>query len=272
MKKIFASTNALVDMPTHYCPGCTHGVIHRMVAESIEELGLRERAVGVAPVGCAVLAYDYFNCDMFQASHGRAPAVATGAKRSRPNLILFTYQGDGDLASIGMAETVHAAARGEPITVFFVNNGIYGMTGGQMAPTTLEGQKTTTSPLGRDVGMGKTGPPIDMCKLLSALPGAAYLARVPLTSPKGVKKARKYMRKAVRAQMERKGFSMVEVLSACPVQWHLAPLAALKHIDEDVVEIFPPGEYVDRMNEKPAAESADDEASQPDASRVSGAA
>ncbi|HUU85211.1 MAG TPA: thiamine pyrophosphate-dependent enzyme [Phycisphaerae bacterium] len=260
---VFKRPDALTETPLHYCPGCGHGIFHRLVAQMIDEFGLMDRTVGIVPVGCSVLAYNYFACDTIEASHGRAPAVATGVKRCLPDRFVFTYQGDGDLASIGMAETVHAAARGESICVFFVNNGIYGMTGGQMAPTTLAGQKTTTSPLGRDVSVGKTGPPIDMCKLLSSLPGVAYLARVPLTSPKNVRKAHKYMCKAVRAQLENKGFSMVEVLSACPVQWRMAPLVALKHIDEDVVKVFPPGEFVNRVDEKPASAGAQEKVAAP---------
>ena len=269
---VFKRPQGLTQTPLHYCPGCSHGIFHRLVAQMIDEFDLMDRTVGVIPVGCSVLAYNYFACDTIEASHGRAPAVATGVKRCLPDRFVFTYQGDGDLASIGMAETVHCAARGEPICIFFVNNGIYGMTGGQMAPTTLAGQKTTTSPLGRDTGVGCTGSPIDMCKLLSSLPGVAYLARVPLTSPKNVKKAQKYMRKAVRAQLEGKGFSMVEVLAACPVQWHMTPLEALKHIDENVVKVYPPGEFVDRVDEKPAPAPADPKVTKPGASPVAGAA
>jgi len=242
---VFERPEALLDRPHHYCPGCTHGIFHRLVAEMIDEFGLLNRTIGVCPVGCAVLAYDYFRCDMIQASHGRAPAVATGVKRVLPDRFVFAYQGDGDLASIGMAETVHAAARGENVTVFFVNNGTYGMTGGQMAPTSLIGQKTTTSPSGREAAT--CGYPIDMCKLLATLPGVAYLARVPLTSPKNLNTARKYMRKAVRAQLEGKGFAMIEALSSCPVQWHMTPVVALRYIDEEVVKAFPPGEFVDRV-------------------------
>ena len=242
---VFERPGALVDRPNHYCPGCSHGIFHRLVAEMIDEFKLFDRTVGIVPVGCAVLAYNYFEFDTLQASHGRAPACATGVKRSWPDRFVFTYQGDGDLASIGMGETVHAAARGEKITIFFVNNGIYGMTGGQMAPTTLAGQKSTTSPGGRNTEM--TGQPIDICKLLASLPGVAYLARVPLTSPKHLNTARKYMRKAVRAQLDGLGFALVEALCACPVQWGMEPKLALKHIDDDVVKIYPPGEFVDRV-------------------------
>jgi 2-oxoglutarate ferredoxin oxidoreductase subunit beta len=243
---VFDRPPTLVDRPHHYCPGCSHGIFHRLIAELVDEYELADKTVGVCPVGCAVLAYEYFNCDMIEASHGRAPAVATGLKRCLPDRFVFTYQGDGDLASIGMAETVHAAARGENITIFFVNNGIYGMTGGQMAPTSLAGQKTTTSPGGRD--LSATGHPIDMCKLLDSLPGVAYLARVPLTSPKHLRKARKYMRKAIRAQTEKKGFGLVEALCACPVQWHLSPIDSLKRVDQVVTKVFEPGVFVDRVD------------------------
>ncbi len=268
---VFERPEALIDTPMHYCPGCTHGIFHRLVAEVIDEFGLMDRTVGVMSVGCSVLAYNYFAFDTIQASHGRAPAVATGVKRCLPDRFVFTYQGDGDLASIGMAETIHAAARGEPFCIFFVNNGIYGMTGGQMAPTTLDGQKTTTSPQGRDIGSGKTGAPIDMCELLATLPAVAYLARVPLTSPKNVKKARKYIRKAVRAQLEGKGFAMVEALSSCPVQWHMTPMEALKHIDDQVLKTFPPGEFVDRVDQDPAPKRSDDLVTEPAARPTSGA-
>jgi len=242
---VFHRPEALSDKPMHYCPGCSHGTYHRLVAEMIDEFDLLGRTVGICPVGCAVFAYDYFEFDMIEASHGRAPAVATGVKRCLPDRFVFTYQGDGDLASIGMAETIHAAARSENITVFFVNNGIFGMTGGQMAPTSLLGQKTTTSPSGRDVAGG--GYPIKICELLSSLEGVAYLARVPLTSPKNINICRKYMRKAVRTQLEGRGFSLVEVLSPCPVQWGMTPRQALTHIDQNVVKTFVPGEFVDRL-------------------------
>ena len=250
MKKIFASTKGLVDMPTHYCPGCTHGVIHRIVAESIEELGLRERAVGIAPVGCAVLAYEYFNCDMFEASHGRAPAVATGAKRSRPDLILFTYQGDGDLAAIGTAETIHAANRGESITAIFINNAVYGMTGGQMAPTTLAGQKTTTTPYGRDDRI--EGYPIRMSELLALVRGAAYIERVAVNSPANIRKTKKAMRKAFQTQLDGLGFSLVEILSPCPTNWKMSPAEAWKWVDEVMTKEFPLGVILDRTGKQDA--------------------
>jgi len=245
---VFERPHAMNDKPLHYCPGCSHGTYHRLVGEMIDEFGLLGKTIGVCPVGCAVFAYEYFEFDMIEASHGRAPAVATGVKRCLPDRFVFTYQGDGDLASIGMAETIHAAARGENITVFFVNNGIYGMTGGQMAPTSLIGQRTTTSPRGRDAAW--TGQPIRMCELLSSLDGAAYLARVPLTSPKNIKICRSYMRNAVRCQLEGKGFAMVEALSPCPVQWGMTPGAALEYIDDKVVKVFPPGEFVNKLKDQ----------------------
>ncbi|MDI7247318.1 MAG: thiamine pyrophosphate-dependent enzyme [Bacillota bacterium] len=241
MQKVFGRPEALADVPTHYCPGCTHGIIHRLIAEVIDELGVRERTVGISPVGCAVLAYDYFNCDFVEASHGRAPAVATGIKRASPNSVVFTYQGDGDLASIGAGEIVHAASRGERITVIFVNNAIYGMTGGQMAPTTLPGQKTTTSPRGRDPEVA--GHPIRVCELLSSLSGAAYIARVSVTSPANVAKARRAVKKAFETQLEGRGFSLVEFLSTCPTNWGMTPVEALKWVDDKMAVYYPLGEY-----------------------------
>ena len=243
---VFDRPASMSDKPLHYCPGCTHGIIHRLVGEMVDEFGLFERTVGVCPVGCSVFAYEYFNFDCIEASHGRAPAVATAVKRTDPRRFVFTYQGDGDLASIGMAETVHSAARGERISIFFVNNGIYGMTGGQMAPTSLLGQKTTTSPTGRDLRL--TGQPIGICEMLATLPGVAFAARVPITSPKNINTARKYMRKAIRAQLEDKGLGIVEFLSTCPVQWNMTPIAAMHHIDEDVVKTYPPGVFADRVD------------------------
>lgn len=241
MQKVFGRPEALADVPTHYCPGCTHGIIHRLIAEVIDELGVRERTVGISPVGCAVLAYDYFNCDFVEASHGRAPAVATGIKRASPNSVVFAYQGDGDLASIGAGEIVHAASRGEKITVIFVNNAIYGMTGGQMAPTTLPGQKTTTSPRGRDPEVA--GHPIRVCELLSSLSGAAYIARVSVTSPANVAKARRAVKKAFETQLEGRGFSLVEFLSTCPTNWGMTPVEALKWVDDKMAVYYPLGEY-----------------------------
>ena len=209
--KVFEKPQALTDAVLHYCPGCTHGIIHRLVAEVIDELGVRGRTIGVASVGCSVFAYNYFNVDMVQAAHGRAPAVATGVKRSDADKIVFTYQGDGDLAAIGTAETVHSAARGENITIIFVNNTIYGMTGGQMAPTTLPGQVTQTSPYGRDVNL--VGYPVKVCELLSQVDGAAYLERVAVNNVKNVRNAKAAIKKAFQNQIEGKGFSLVEVLS-----------------------------------------------------------
>ena len=215
--KVFEKTKMLTDAPMHYCPGCTHGIVHRIVAESVEELGLQEKCIGVAPVGCAVFAYDYFNCDMQEAAHGRAPAVATGIKRCLPDRTVFVYQGDGDLASIGTNEIVHAAHRGEKLTVIFINNAIYGMTGGQMAPTTLVGQKTTTSPYGRSEEW--SGAPIKVCEMLSQIPGTYYAERVALNTTANILKAKKAITKAFKYQMEGHGLSIVEVLSTCPTNW-----------------------------------------------------
>ena len=242
--KVFEKSKMLTDVPLHYCPGCTHGIIHRLVAEAIEELGVADRAVGVAPVGCAVFAYKYFNCDMQQAAHGRAPAVATGIKRAVPDAIVFTYQGDGDLASIGAAEIVHAAARGENITVIFVNNAIYGMTGGQMAPTTLPGQVTTTSPRGRETEL--CGWPINVSEMLSTLEGAAYIERVSTHDVKSVIAAKKAIKKAFQYQVEGKGFSLVEVLSTCPTNWGLNPVESLTWVKEAMVPQYPLGVYKDK--------------------------
>ena len=236
--------DSLLPVATHYCPGCTHGIIHRLVAEAIDTLGIEGRTIGVAPVGCSVLAYNYFACDMIEAAHGRAPAVATGLKRADPNTIIFSYQGDGDLASIGMAETVHAAARNENITVIFVNNAIYGMTGGQMAPTSLPGQVTQTSPYGRDVT--QCGYPIRVCEMLSQLEGPEYLERVTVNSVKTVRAAKKAIEKAFRNQIEGKGFSLIEVLSACPTNWGMTPQDALQWIDDKMIPYYPLGVYKDR--------------------------
>ena len=236
--------HALTEVPTHYCPGCTHGIIHRLVAEAIDTLGIEGRTIGVAPVGCSVLAYNYFTCDMIEAAHGRAPAVATGLKRADPENIIFSYQGDGDLASIGMAETVHAAARNENITIIFVNNAIYGMTGGQMAPTSLPGQVTQTSPYGRDVKL--CGYPIKVCEMLAQLEGPEYLTRVAVNSVKNVNTAKKAIEKAFRNQVEGKGFSLVEVLSGCPTNWGMTPQAALKWIDDAMIPYYPLGVYKHR--------------------------
>ena len=241
MAVVFKKTSMLTDTPFHYCPGCTHGIIHRLVAEVLEELGVGETAIGIAPVGCAVFAYNYFNCDMMEAAHGRAPACATGAKRVHPDKVVFTYQGDGDLASIGAAEIVHAAARGEKITTIFVNNANYGMTGGQMAPTSLPGQITTTSPYGRDTA--HCGFPVKMSEMLSQLNGPAYIERVSVHDVPHVIAAKKAIKKAFEAQIEGKGFSMVEVLSTCPTNWGLTPQEALKWLEENMIPQFPLGVY-----------------------------
>ena len=235
---------SMTTMPTHYCPGCTHGIIHRLVAEAIDALGIEGRTIGVAPVGCSVLAYNYFNLDMTVAAHGRAPAVATGLKRADPESIVFTYQGDGDLASIGMAEAVHSAARNENITVIFVNNAVYGMTGGQMAPTSLPGQITQTSPLGRDEAL--CGLPIKVCEMLAQLDGPEYIARVSANSVKNVLSAKQAIEKAFRNQAEGRGFSLVEVLSACPTNWGMSPKDALRWIDSAMIPYYPLGVYKDR--------------------------
>ncbi len=247
---VFEKPKALADVPLHYCPGCTHGIIHRLVAEVIDELGIEGRTVGVAPVGCSVFAYNYFNCDMIEAAHGRAPAVATGVKRSLPENIVFTYQGDGDLAAIGTAETVHSAARGENITVIFVNNAIYGMTGGQMAPTTLPGQVTQTSPYGRDPKM--VGLPVKVSELLQNVDGATYVERVAVNNVKNVKNAKKAIKKAFQNQVEGKGFSLIEVISTCPTNWGLTPEKALEWLEENMLPYYPLGVYKDKTAEKEA--------------------
>ncbi len=239
MAVIFEKTRGLTDKETHYCPGCTHGVIHRLVAEAMEELGVLDDAIGVAPVGCSVLAYDYFNCDMQEASHGRAPAVATGIKRVHPNNFVFTYQGDGDLASIGTAEIVHAAHRGEKFSTVFVNNAIYGMTGGQMAPTTLVGQKTTTSPSGRDEGT--QGRPIKISEMLATIDGAAFVERVAVNTPANIRKAKKAIKECFKVQIEGKGFGIVEVLSTCPTNWGFTPVEATKWLADNMIPYYPLG-------------------------------
>ena len=247
MAIVFEKTRLLTDNPFHYCPGCTHGIIHRLVAEALDELGIGDKAVGVAPVGCAVFAYDYFNCDMMEAAHGRAPAVATGIKRVLPDRAVFTYQGDGDLASIGTAEIVHAATRGEKITVIFVNNAIYGMTGGQMAPTTLPGQVTTTSPYGRDVS--HCGYPVRVSEMLSTLNGPAYIERVSVHDVPHIKKAKAAIKKAFQLQMEGRGFTLVEVLSTCPTNWGKTPKEAFEWLKSDMLPTYPLGVYKDITTE-----------------------
>jgi len=248
MKKVIGRPALLKDAPFHYCPGCGHSIIHRLLAEIIEELDIRDRTIGVPPCGCAVLAYNYIDVDMIEAAHGRATAVATGMKRCLPDRIIFAYQGDGDLAAIGTAELIHSANRGEVITSIFVNNGVYGMTGGQMAPTTLVGQRTTTSPMGRSVT--NDGPPLKMCEFLSSLEGAAYLARGSVHSAKEIKKTKKYLREAFKAQMENRGFSMVEVLSQCPSNWKLSPVDSGKYIEKTMIPNFPLGVFKDNQTEQ----------------------
>ncbi len=245
MAVVFEKPKALTDAVLHYCPGCTHGIIHRLVAEAIDELGIQGKTIGIAPVGCSVMAYDYFDIDMVQAAHGRAPAVATGVKRANPENIVFTYQGDGDLAAIGTAETVHSAARNENITIIFVNNAIYGMTGGQMAPTTLPGQVTQTSPYGRDTQT--VGFPLKVCELLSNVDGATYLERVAVNNVKNVKAAKKAIKKAFQYQVEGKGFSLIEVVSTCPTNWGMTPQNALNWLEENMLPYYPLGVYKDKF-------------------------
>ena len=244
---VFQKPHALTDVPFHYCPGCTHGIIHRLVAEVIDELGVENTTVGIAPVGCSVFAYNYFNCDMIEAPHGRAPAVATGVKRSNPDLTVFTYQGDGDLAAIGTAETVHVGARGENITIIFVNNAIYGMTGGQMAPTTLLGQVTTTSPYGRIREI--QGNPIRVCEMVSTLDGVAYAERVAVDCVKNVNNAKKAIKKGFMMQQEKRGLSIIEVLSTCPTNWGLSPEKAIEWLRENMMAHYPLGVYKDVTKE-----------------------
>lgn len=241
MTVVFQRTSGLTEKPFHYCPGCTHGVIHRLVGEVLEELGVLGKAIGVAPVGCSVLAYDYFNCDMHEAAHGRAPAVATGIKRVHPDKVVFTYQGDGDLASIGTAEIVHAAHRGEKITTIFVNNAIYGMTGGQMAPTTLIGQKATTAPYGRDANLA--GMPLRAAEMLATITGAVFVERVAVDTPANIRKAKKAIKKAFEVQLEGKGFGIVEILSTCPTNWGLTPTEAIKWLQDNMMPYYPLGNF-----------------------------
>jgi 2-oxoglutarate ferredoxin oxidoreductase subunit beta len=240
-KTVFERTEGLVEREFSYCPGCTHGIIHRLVAEVLVELDVLDRTIGISPVGCSVMNYEFFNCDMQQASHGRAPAVATGIKRVRPDNIVFTYQGDGDLASIGTAEIIHAAHRSENITVIYVNNAIYGMTGGQMSPTTLIGQKTTTSPYGRDAV--KTGMPLKMSEMLATIPGSTYIERVSVHNPQHVRKAKKAIKKAFELQIAGKGFNMIEFVSTCPVNWGMTPQDSLDWAEEHMIPYFPLGVY-----------------------------
>ncbi|MCI8367606.1 MAG: 2-oxoglutarate oxidoreductase [Eggerthellaceae bacterium] len=242
-KVVFQRPHALLPVVTNYCPGCTHGIVHRLVAESLDELGVEGTTVGVAPVGCSVTSYDFFGCDMIEAAHGRAPAVATAVKRVHPDNVVFAYQGDGDLASIGMAETVHAATRGENLTIIFINNAIYGMTGGQMAPTSLPNQVTQTSPYGRDVTTA--GYPIRVCELLSSLDGVAYLERVTVDSPKNIRKAKKAIKRAFQNQIDKKGYSLVEVVSTCPTNWGMTPQESFEWMRENMLPYYPLGVYKD---------------------------
>jgi 2-oxoglutarate/2-oxoacid ferredoxin oxidoreductase subunit beta len=241
MGKTYQKPEALSDQHTHYCPGCTHGVIHRLIAEVIDELGFRKRCVGIAPVGCAVLAYNYFTFDFQEAAHGRAPAMATGIKRVRPDLIVFTYQGDGDLASIGMGEIIHAANRGEKFTSIFVNNAVYGMTGGQMAPTTMPGQHTTTSPFGRDVE--DVGMPVKMAELLAALQTPAYITRQTVIKPKYIIKAKKAIKRAFTYQLENRCFSFVELVSTCPTNWGMTPAESVRWAEDTLLGYYQLGDY-----------------------------
>jgi 2-oxoglutarate ferredoxin oxidoreductase subunit beta len=240
-KLVYTRPQSLTETPTHYCPGCTHGVAHRLIAEVMDEMEIRGQTIGVAPVGCSVFAYNYFDCDFVEAAHGRAPAMATGIKRLLPDRFVFTYQGDGDLASIGMAEIMHAAGRGENISVIFINNAIYGMTAGQMAPTTLPGQKTTTTPNGRDVE--QTGFPLHMAEVLAMLDGVGYSVRRSLHDPKNVRQAKKAIRTAFETQKRGLGFSIVELLSTCPTNWGLTPRAALQWLEEHMLPVYPVGDY-----------------------------
>ena len=248
MAIIFERPHSLLDVSTTYCPGCTHGIVHRLVCEVIDEMNIEGDTIGICPVGCSVTAYDYFGCDMIEAPHGRAPAVATGVKRANPNKYVFTYQGDGDLAAIGTAETVHSATRGENITIIFINNTIYGMTGGQMAPTTLPNQVTQTTPYGRDTNLA--GYPVRMCEMLATLSGTALAQRTSVDSIANIKDCKDAIRKAFRYQQEKKGFSIVEVLSSCPTNWGMTPLEALERIRTECIPYYPLGVYKDIGEEK----------------------
>ena len=253
MEKIFEQTCGLTDTPMRYCPGCGHGVVHRLVAEVYMELGVQDKTIGIGPVGCSVFADEYFNVDMIQGAHGRGPAIATGIKRNLPDRLVFSYQGDGDLASIGMAETIHAAARSENITIIFINNAIYGMTGGQMAPTTLLGMRSTTSPAGRTVEAN--GYPIRVCELLAALDGPIYLERTSVDKPSGVVKTKKAIKRAFEYQLEGRGFTMVEILSQCPTDWAMTPLRSLERVRKEMIPYFPLGVYKEPDDAKKTAKS-----------------
>ena len=240
---VYKKPKSMADIPLHFCPGCSHGIVHRLVCEVIDEMGIEGETVGVCPVGCAVTSYNYFNCDVVAAAHGRAPAVATGIKRSIPHRFVFTYQGDGDLAAIGTAEAVHSATRGENITVIFINNTIYGMTGGQMAPTTLPGQVTQTTPFGRDPKVA--GYPVRICELISTLTGTAYAERVSVDSPAHINAAKKAIRKGFEVQKAGLGFSIIEVLSTCPTNWGMTPVAAVERVRSEMIPYYPLGVYKD---------------------------
>ncbi|MDO5442068.1 MAG: thiamine pyrophosphate-dependent enzyme [Bacteroidia bacterium] len=245
---VFDKPKSLKDVPFHYCPGCAHGVVHRIIAQTIDELGIQDNIIGIAPVGCAVFAYNYFDIDMAEAAHGRAPAVATGVKRADPSKIVFAYQGDGDLASIGMTETIHTAARGENLTIIFINNAIYGMTGGQMAPTSLPGQITQTSPYGRDVNL--VGYPVRVAEMLATLEAPYYIERVAVNNVKNVRKAEKAIKKAFQNQIDGKGYSFVEVVAACPTNWKMKPADANQWVDEKMIPYYPLGVFKDKDAEK----------------------
>ncbi len=245
---VYKSPQALSEKPFTYCPGCHHGIVHRLVAEVIDELGIREKTIIVAPVGCSVFAYEFFNLDGTVSPHGRATAVATGMKRARPDLVVFTYQGDGDLAAIGTAETIHTANRGEKITTIFINNAIYGMTGGQMAPTTLLGMKTTTTPYGRTAE--NEGYPIHVCEVLKELKGVAFLARTKVTTPRDVNLTKRYIKKAFLAQIRGLGYSLVEVLSTCPTNWGMDPISSMKWLEENMTREYPLGVFVDKVGDE----------------------
>ena len=243
MATVFERPHALCDTPMHYCPGCTHGIVHRLLCEVLDEMGIEGETIGVCPVGCSVFAYNYFNCDMIEAPHGRAPAVATGVKRSNPDKYVFTYQGDGDLAAIGTAETVHVGARGENIVVIFINNTIYGMTGGQMAPTTIPGQVTQTTPFGRDTELA--GYPIRVCEMMATLSGTALAQRVAVDTVPHIRETKKAIRKAFENQKEKRGLSIVEVLSTCPTNWGMTPMEAIKRLQDECIPYYPLGIYKD---------------------------
>ena len=244
METIFERPKSLKDVPFRYCPGCSHSTVHRLIAEAMDNLNIREHTIGIAPVGCAVFAYDYFNCDILEVAHGRAPAAATGMKRARPKAIIFSYQGDGDLASIGTGEIVHAANRGENISVFFINNANYGMTGGQMAPTTLLNQRTTTTPYGRNSKVD--GYPLKVCELLATIEGSSYITRVAVNNPKNIIEAKKSIYKSFSLQIKNRGFSLVEILSTCPTNWGMTPKEACQWIDKEMIKVFPLGTYKDK--------------------------